>query len=124
MAREPFTLFVTVPLKPECVDEFLVLTGEVLDRMRYEPTFLNTVLSRSNTEPGLIILHEMWIDRHEFFEVQLKRDYRNKYEQRLPALLRAERTLQTFEIVRSDFAFMNGMAGGMFDAGESTSGGA
>ena len=77
--------------------------------MRHEPTFLNTVLRHSDDEPGLIIIHEMWVDRDDFFDVQMKRDYRSKYEERLPALLRAERTMRTFEPVRADFAFVSGI---------------
>ena len=121
MAARPFTLLTTIPLKPECVDEYLALVDEVNDRMRTEPTFLNTVLSRSDEEPGLIIIHEVWIDRDDFYDVQMKRDYRSKYEARLPALLRADRSMKTFEIVRADFAFMSGMAGGMFGSGEKAS---
>ena len=100
------------------MEEYLALVDEVNDQMRYEPTFLNTVLSRGSQDPGLIVIHEMWIDRDDFFTVQMKRDYRRKYEARLPALLRAERTMQTFEIVRADFAFMNGLAGHLFGAGD------
>ena len=114
MAGKPFTLVTTLPLKPECINEFLTLVDEVNDRMRYEPTFLNTVLSRSDDEPGTIVIHEMWLDRDDFTSVQMKRDYRACYEARLPALLRTERTMQYFEPVRADFAFMSGLAGGMF----------
>lgn len=120
-AGKAFTLLTTIPLKPESVDEFLVLVDEVNDRMRTEPTFLNTVLSRSMDEPGLIVIHEMWTDRDNFFDVQMKRDYRKRYEERLPALLRAERTMKTFEIVRADFAFMSGSAGSMFEPGKQPS---
>ena len=114
MAGRPFALLVTIPLRPECVEEYLALVHEVNDRMRLEPTFLNTVLSRSTDEPGLVVIHEMWVDRDDFFDVQMKRDYRRRYEERLPALLRAERAMQVFEIVRADFAFLSGVAGGMF----------
>ena len=114
MPSKPFTLIATIPLKPECVDEYLALVAEVNDRMRYEPTFLNTVLSRSDDEPGTIVIHEMWLDRDDFTSVQMKRDYRARYEARLPALLRAERTMRYFEPVRADFAFMSGVAGGIF----------
>ncbi len=120
MIDKPFTLLTTIPLKPECVDEYLVLVGEVNDRMRHEPTFLNTVLSRGHDDPALIVIHEMWLDRDDFFDVQMKRDYRERYEARLPALLRAERTMRTFEPVRADFAFMNRAAGGMFGAGKAS----
>ncbi len=40
MTGKPFTLLTTIPLKPECVDEYLALVGEVNDRMRHEPTFV------------------------------------------------------------------------------------
>ena len=121
MTAKPFTLLTTIPLKPECIGEYLTLVDEVNDRMRYEPTFLNTVLSRSTDEPGLIVIHEMWIDREDFYDVQMKREYRAKYEARLPAMLRADRSMKTFEIVRADFAFMHGLAGSVFGSTGGTS---
>ena len=108
MPREIFTMFVTIPLKPECVDEFLYLVNAVNDRMRHEPTFVNTALSRSGDDPSLFMLHETWVDRDDFFEVQMRRDYRAEYEGRLPAMLRGEREMRVCVPVRSDFAFMSG----------------
>lgn len=110
MDSRPFSLLTLIPLKPECVAEYMALNKPVLDRMRREPTFISAVVSQSQDEPGLLMLHEMWIDRDDFFNVQMKRDYRRGYEERLPALLRGERTMRTFDTLRGDFAFMNGDA--------------
>lgn len=52
------------------------LVASVLDAMRHEPTFINTVLHRDPADPTRLMLYETWLDRDDFFQVQLKRDYR------------------------------------------------
>ena len=103
MDNKPFVLLAIIPLKPGCEAEYLSLVGSVNDAMRHEPTFVNTVLHRAADDPALFMLHETWLDREDFFAVQMKRPYRAAYETRLPALLRAPRTMQVFEPLRSGF---------------------
>ena len=74
----------------------------VNDAMRHEDTFVNTTLHRSADDPALFMLYETWLDREDFFSVQMKRPYRSEYEARLPALLRWPREMQVFEALRSD----------------------
>lgn len=105
MSEKPFVLLVTIHVKPGCEEEFLSIVNPVNDAMRLEPTFLNTVLHRSDDDPTLFMLHETWMDREDFFRVQMKRPYRNAYEERLPALLRRPREMKIFEPLRSDFVF-------------------
>ncbi|MCU1240820.1 MAG: hypothetical protein JWO71_1546, partial [Candidatus Acidoferrum typicum] len=52
-------------------------------------------------DPDTILLCENWIDRENFMSVQLKRPYRDRYEARLPELLRSARNLSFFEPIRS-----------------------
>lgn len=105
MNSKPFVLLATIPIKPGCEVEYLSLVGPVNDAMRHEATFVNTVLHRAADDPALFMLHETWLDQEDFFAVQMKRPYRTAYEARLPDLLRAPRTMQVFEPLRSDFVF-------------------
>ena len=112
MDRTPFVLLATIHVKPGCEAEYLALVGPVNDAMRHEPTFVNTTLHRSADDPALFMLHETWLDQEDFFTVQMKRPYRAGYEARLPDLLRAPRTMQVFEPLRSDYVFRTGTGGG------------
>ena len=98
-----FVLLVTVPIKPGHEDEYLALVNTVNDRMRHEPTFVNTILHRAVDDPGLFMLYETWRDRADFFSNQMHRPYRAEYEARLPALLRAPRRIEVFETLRADY---------------------
>lgn len=75
--------------------------------MRHEPTFINTVLHRDPEDPTQFMLYETWVDRDNFFQVQMKRDYRRVYEERLPQLLQKPRQIFFWEPIRSDFAFFS-----------------
>ena len=112
MNEDQFVLLATVPIKPGCEDEYLALVNDVNDKMRREPTFVNTVLHRSTDDPGLFMLHETWRDQADFFSVQMKRPYRARYEARLPDLLRGPREMKVFVPLRADYAAPTPQAGG------------
>ena len=63
MEKKPFVLSTIIPVKPGCEEEFLSIVNPVNDRMRLEPTFLNTGLDRSHEDRMLFMLHETWLDR-------------------------------------------------------------
>lgn len=108
MDKTPFVLLVSIRLKPGCADEYLSIVNPVNDAMRYEPTFVNTVLHQAADDPNLFILHETWLDQDDFFAVQMKRPYRAEYEARLPALLSQPREMKVLRPIRSDFAVQDG----------------
>ena len=54
------------------------------------------------------MLYEVWADRDDLVNVQMKRDYRAAYEARLPDLLREPRRAVIWERLRGDFAFFAG----------------
>jgi quinol monooxygenase YgiN len=83
MIRKPFTLLVSIPLKPGRADEFLALLDDVFDAMKVEDTFVNATALLSADDPDTIMLYETWLDRENFMTEQLKRPYREKYEARL-----------------------------------------
>src|SRR4029077_2813939 len=101
MTGQPFTLLVDIPLKPGRADEFMALLNDVFEAMKVEETFVSATALRGTQDPDTILLCENWIDRENFMSVQLKRSYRDRYEARLPELLRSPRKLSFFEPIRS-----------------------
>jgi hypothetical protein len=47
MSRKPFTILVSIPLKPGRAAEFLALLNDVFDAMKVDDTFLNATALRS-----------------------------------------------------------------------------
>jgi quinol monooxygenase YgiN len=86
-------------------DEFLALLTPVLDAMRHETTFVSAGLHRSPDDPTSFMLCEVWADRNDLVNVQMKRDYRTTYEARLPDLLREPRRAEIWDGLRADFTF-------------------
>jgi quinol monooxygenase YgiN len=101
MSRKPFTILVSIPLKPGRAAEFLALLNDVFDAMKVEDTFVNATALRKADDPDTIMLVETWLDRENFMSEQLKRPYRERYEARLPELLRTPRELLFYEPIRS-----------------------
>jgi quinol monooxygenase YgiN len=95
---------IALHVKPGREDEFLGLLTPVLDAMRHEATFVNAVLHRDPEEPSRFMLYETWADLDDVVQVQIKRDYRKAYLDRLPELLRAPREIQVWRPQRADFA--------------------
>jgi len=102
---KPITLIVVNWVKPNCVDEYKRLSDSVLDVMRHEEMFINTVVHQDPEDPTRFMLYETWADRDDFFDVQMKKSYRSELERILPGLLRAPREITVFEPLRSDFNF-------------------
>jgi quinol monooxygenase YgiN len=101
MTGKPFTLLVDIPLKPGRADEFMALLNDVFEAMKVEETFVSATALRRAEDPDTVLLYENWIDRDNFLSVQLKRPYRDRYEARLPELLRSPRNLSFLEPIRS-----------------------
>jgi quinol monooxygenase YgiN len=86
-------------------DELLSLLTPVLDAMRHETTFVTAALHRSPDDLTSFMLYEVWADRDDLVNVQMKRDYRATYEARLPDLLRESRRAEIWDRLRADFTF-------------------
>ena len=99
------TFIVTIALKPGCEEEFFDLLTPVLDAMRHEPTFVNAVLHQDPEDPSRFMLYETWADLDDVVQVQMHRDYRKAYWDRLPDLLREPRRIETWTPIRRDFTF-------------------
>src|SRR5258706_1904694 len=66
----------------------MALLNDVFEAMKVEETLVSATALRGTEDPDTILLCENWIDR-ENLSVQLKRRYRDRYEARLPELLRS-----------------------------------
>ena len=107
----PLVAIVSIHVKPDCREEFLRLLAPVLDAMRHEPTFINAVLHEDPEDPTRFMLYETWADRDDLVEVQMRRDYRQAYERRLPAITREPRQARLWRPLRGDFAFFASSTG-------------
>ena len=96
---------VTLKVRPDMEDELLSLLTPVLDAMRHETTFVTAALHRSPDDLTSFMLYEVWADRDDLVNVQMKRDYRATYEARLPDLLREPRRAEIWDRLRADFTF-------------------
>ena len=103
-AAEPVGVLVTLRIRPGREAEFLDLLTSVLDAMRQEPTFITASLHRDPADPLRFLLHEVWADRTDLIEVQVKRSYRDAYWARLSELLAAPREVQEWRPMRTDGA--------------------
>lgn len=100
-----FVLLVHNHVKAGFEDEYIELVTPVLDAMRHERTFINTTLNRDPEDKGRFMLYETWLDKDDFFTVQMSRSYRRTYEARLPEILRTPRVMEYWDIIREDFTF-------------------
>src|SRR5258708_3139141 len=101
MTGRLFTLLVDIPLKPGRADEFMALLAELFEAMKIEETLVRGAGVGGGEDADTILLCENWIDGENFMSVQLKRPYGDRYEARLPELLRSPRKLSFFEPIRS-----------------------
>lgn len=84
-------------------EEFLALLEPVLDAMRHEETFVNAILHRDPEAPNRFMLYETWTDADDVMQVQMHRDYRQPFQDRLPELLEAPREMKVWHPMRGDF---------------------
>lgn len=96
-----FGVIVTLNVRPERKTEMLAQMRHVHERMRAEPTFLNSAIYVDSDEPNRIVVHEQWRDRRNFEEVEMRRDYRRERERSLPDMLRKPREIRFYDIVLS-----------------------
>jgi quinol monooxygenase YgiN len=75
----PFTMLVTLFIKPECREEYLEALHEVLPPARAEPACVSLRVHEVLGEPGTIVLVEDWRDRDEYVQEVMRRDYFQRY---------------------------------------------
>jgi len=104
--KEEVVLVIGLHLKEDVEAEFMALLLPLLDAMRHEATFINTVLHRDPQDPMRLMLYETWADMTDLVEVQVNRPYRAAYAERLDDLLCEPRTVEIWQRLRSDFKFL------------------
>ena len=104
--KEEVVLVIGLHLKEDAEAEFMSLLRPLLDAMRHEATFINTVLHRDPQDPTRLMLYETWADMTDLVDVQVNRPYRAAYAARLDDLLCEPRTVEIWQRLRSDFKFL------------------
>jgi quinol monooxygenase YgiN len=104
-AMSQFVVIVRNRVKPGHEQEYVDLVTPVLDAMRHEKTFINTMLHQDPADPCQFMLYETWTDREDFLRVQMGRAYRKAYESRLPEILERPREMHYWSPIRCDYVF-------------------
>jgi len=108
MSTEPFVVIVTMHLKQGVEEEFHGSLEPVLDKMRQEKTFVNTVVHTSVDDKSKVMLYETWLDYDDFIKNQITRPYREEYWKKLEVLLEGPPERAFFTPLRGDFVIQNG----------------
>lgn len=95
MRDSTLVFFVTLHLKPECIDEWRTALDELLRDMQREPAFVSCHLDRDAQDPTRFTLYEHWNEVSvEAFLAHQATDYRDRYETLLPRWLQSPRQAQ------------------------------
>ena len=95
MADRDLVFYVTLDLKPECVDEWKASVVRVIDQMSVEPAFIGCSMQQDAANPSCFTLYERWREpsAEAFVKNQFEsKAYRTEYEQRLPGWLKTPRS--------------------------------
>ena len=96
------TYVIRYDVHPDKVDRFLGLLDTLLDAMRKEETFREAILHRAPDHGHRFMLYETWADHQEVRDVQIKRPYRQPWNDALPDLLAAPRDISMWTAIRTD----------------------
>lgn len=95
--------YVKLDLRPERVSEWEAAVLDLIERMSKESAFVSCSLQQDASDPTCYTLYERWREPsvEAFLKHQLEgKEYRQAYEARLPALLRAPRVTTVLRHVR------------------------
>jgi (4S)-4-hydroxy-5-phosphonooxypentane-2,3-dione isomerase len=98
----PVTYLIRFNVVPDRREQFLQLLNGVLDAMRAEPTFHQSVLHRDPQSEHRFMLYETWESHEDVLNVQLHKPYRKAWHDALPTLLHGERDISIWEPLRAD----------------------
>lgn len=94
MAGGELVFYVTLNLKPECVEEWKTAVVDVIDRMSKETAFVSCSMQQDAQDAACFTLYERWNEPtvEAFLQNQFEgKSYRRDYESRLPGMLRTPR---------------------------------
>ena len=97
MANRPITVVMKMWAKDGLDQEVADTFKYMMDIVIQEPTCRLLKVQRSLQDESHYILYEEWDDHDEFFNVQLKRDYRRGFAERMHALTAQPSQMEIFE---------------------------
>jgi len=103
MPSGDLVFYVQLRVKPECVQEWKDAVMDVIDHMSMESTFVTCYMHQDTHDVNKFTLYERWreLSMEAFIQNQLKaKSYRKAYEEKLPTLLEAPRTVSVLSYVR------------------------
>jgi quinol monooxygenase YgiN len=112
MSDERIGFIVHFQLKPGHEEEWRSSARGVLDAMLEEHAFVNFFQLQDKTVPTRFVLYETWnCTKEDFVNVQMKRSYRQRYEQTLPPLLVKPREMQlNWHLIHSESKHLDQLA--------------
>lgn len=103
MLDRDLVFYVTLNLKPECVEEWKAAVAYVLDQMAKESAFISCSMQQDEQDATCFTLYQRW--REPTVEAFVKNQfetkvYRADYEKRLPDMLRTPRAATVLRHVK------------------------
>lgn len=90
-------ILVEFNLKPGVLEDFEAILLPHLEKVAKEKTCLMMAASRDENDETKYILYERWYDEKEFWEVQMKRDYRIPYNKNIAPFEASERKVSMYK---------------------------
>ena len=102
MSSTDLIFFVQLNIKSERVDEWMRAVTELIDHMSREDTFVMCLMDQSAEDPTIFTLYERWNEPSlDAFVINQMKDYRKRYEELLPELLRRPRRTMILSPLRT-----------------------
>lgn len=93
-------LSIRFKIKPGMKDTFQESLFDLINNFRSEPAFVNAIVSNDTDNPNDLHIYEVWQGtRQSWLEEELPKPYRQKYEDRLSALI-DDRNVSWLEPIR------------------------
>jgi quinol monooxygenase YgiN len=103
---KPFSMLVTIFIKPECREEYLEALRTVLPLARSEPSCVSLRAHEMADEPGTFVLVEDWRDQDEYLQGVLQSDYFQRYLKASEAMYAKPRAVTFLHPIAPDEAGM------------------
>lgn len=92
MSNSDLVFYVTLHVKPDCIDAWKAAVTEVIEQMALEDAFVSCFLHQDTRDPTVFTLYERWTEPSvEAFLQHQTKPYRVAYDAKLPDLLQRPR---------------------------------
>lgn len=99
LKNKSIAVFASIYPTPDKHQQTKDILKSVVDIVKNESTCISLKVIQSVCNPDHFMLYEEWCDYDEFFTVQLKRDYRQGFSEKLGAVRGKPSTFEFFEIL-------------------------